>query len=220
MQTFSSYDEHSDLFSLMSSQGGSNLDIRENLRDLISASPEFILRYFFMLPQIDYQIARMYYLEKLSQNQISNILNITQAAVSRRLKYILVRIRFILRMPEHNPIQVREDFHLLFPEELFEFAFFFYWEYSQNRVKFFVKTSQSGAANKFLSVMHFLEEISAIADIDIEGDFAAQQKKCLALVYYDYFRYTRNKSNTISALFKANDTRRTGSLVQGPKIWQ
>jgi hypothetical protein len=122
-------------------------------------------------------------------------------------------------MPSLNPIQVRDDFHVLFPEELFEFAYFFYWEFSQNRVKFFVKTSQSGAANKFLSVMKFLEEISITPDGDIIDDFDAQQKKCLALMYLDYFRYTRNKSNTISALFKRNDSLRTGSLVQGPRIW-
>lgn len=173
-----------------------------------------------MLPQIDYCIARMYYLEKLSQNQISILLGITQAAVSRRLKYILIRIRFILRMPSLNPIQVRDDFNVLFPEELFEFAYFFYWELSQNRVKFFIKTSQSGASNKFASVVHFLEELVAIDDTTIENDFDAQQKKCLALTYLDFYRYTRDKSNTISALFKRNDGLRTGALIYGPRIWE
>lgn len=213
-----SYDEHPELFSLIFRRSG-QAQSRQSLRDLIMDSQGFILRYFMMLPQIDYTIARLYYIERLSQDQISEILNITQAAVSRRLKFILVRVKFLLKMPTLDPIQARQDFLDLFPEELFEFAYFFYWECAQNRVKYFIKTSQSGAANKFARVMDYLEELAALDEKTLEEDDPRQRQKMLALIYVEYFRYTRSKSNIITYLFKKADHLRSRALVNGPSIY-
>lgn len=215
-----SYDEHPELFSLINKRTGQYAQARTSMRDMIAESQNFILRYFMMLPQIDYTIARLYYIERLSQDQISNLLNITQAAVSRRLKFILVRVKFLLKMPYLDPIQIRKDFEELFPEELFEFAYFFYWENAQNRVKYFIKTSQSGAANKFARVMDYLEQLAALDDDRIAEDYDLQAKKGLALIYLDYFRYTRSKSNIITFLYKKNDALRTKALIQDESIFE
>lgn len=212
-----SFDQHAEFYSLLSRQNPLPGNSRRSLRDLIQESQSFILRYFLMLPPIDYHIARLYYIDGLSQDQISNLFSITQAAVSRRLKFITTRVKFLLKMPTLNPIQVREDFLELFPDHLFEFAYFFYWENAQNRVKYFIKTSQSGAANKFSKVISYLEELTA-APAEGESDEQAR-RRYLALVYLEYFRYTRQKANIITYLFKKNDALRADCLVQGPSIF-
>jgi predicted XRE-type DNA-binding protein len=216
-----SYDHHPDFFSALKRRSGgpgssSIQHARQDMRDHIQEAPAFIIRYFQMLPLIDATIARLYYLEKLSQDQISDLLDITQAAVSRRLKFIMVRVKFLLKMPTLNPMQVRNDFEYLFPEELFEFAFFFYWEHAQNRVKYFIKTSQSGAANKFARVMVYLEEWVNRDEADLTDE--EQDKKVMALTYYEYFQFTREKSHIITFLFKKSDPQRTRALVSGQSI--
>lgn len=211
-----SFDQHPEFYSLLS-RGLPQQSSRRSLRDLIQESRGFISRYFLMLPPIDYHIARLYYFDGLSQDQISQLFNITQAAVSRRLKFITARVRFLLKMPTLNPIQVRDDFEQLFPPSLFELAYFFYWENAQNRVKHFIKTSQSGAANKFAKVMEYLENLVAQPEEGLDEDTA--HKRYLALVYLEYFRYTRHKANIITYLFKKNDSVRAECLVQGPSIF-
>lgn len=211
-----SFDLHQDFYSLLSHQN-TLPPSRHSLRDLIQESQSFILRYFLMLPPIDYNIARLYYLEGLSQDQISQLFSITQAAVSRRLKFITTRVKFLLKMPTLNPIQVREDFQDLFPPHLFEFAYFFYWENAQNRVKFFIKTSQSGAANKFVKILKYLESLTQDSSQTLDPD--QDRKRYLAFIYLEYFHYTRQKANIISFLFKKNDPLRTDCLVQGPSIF-
>jgi hypothetical protein len=218
MHTQMSYDEYPELFSLISRRTNDFNQGRQSIRDLIGESQTFILRYFTMLPQIDFTIAKLYYIERLSQDQISDILGITQAAVSRRLKFVLIRVKFLLKMPTLSPIQVRTDFEMLFPEELHEFAYFFYFESAQNRVKFFIKTSQSGAANKFARVNSYLEKLVSLDDATIVNDLEMQKKKYLALVYLEYFRFTRLKSNIITFLFKRFDPIRARSLIPGPSI--
>jgi hypothetical protein len=218
-----SFDEHSDMFSRIA-RDGPGWDARQSLRDLIQDDPALFLRHFRMLPGIDYDIARFYYVQKLSQDQISRLLSITQAAVSRRLKYILTRVKFLLKQPTLDPIEAREDFLVLFPPQLFEFAYFFFWEHAQNRVKFFIQTSQSGAANKFGNVLaHIQKEAerpdAEIEDIDDPDEYEdALRRKFLANTYYDYFQASRKKDNVVTWLFKKNDSQRVGSLVQGESV--
>jgi len=183
---------------------------RESFKALIKDSYEYIVRYFSLLSAMDHNIARLYYIEGMSQDQISDLVGISQAAVSRRLKYILDRVKFLLKMPSLDPILVREELGELFPPELFEFAYFFYWELVQNRVKFFIKTSQSGAAHKFQKIVEYLEKIEAKEDIE-------ERTRYLALIYLDYFRFIK-ESNTITYLCKKNDSIRSNSLVLGESI--
>ena len=225
----SSFDESPDFFSKVC-EDHVEKNSRENFKNLIRDSFSFIVRYFYFLPSIDQDIARLYYLDGMSQDQISKLLEISQAAVSRRLKYIIYRIKFLLRMPDLNPIQVRGDLDQLFPKELFEFAYFFYWELAQNRVKYFIETSQSGAANKFKKINYHLSYViceSYIRWFFSLGGFFNQlsdinildiNQRYLALVYKDYFDEIKKRDNVISFLCKKNDKIRTNSLVIGDSI--
>ena len=187
-------------------------------RDIVEESYPFVVKFLSYLPKIDYKISKLYYIDKLSQDQISFLYGISQAAVSRRLKFIVERLKFLFKMPSLNPIQVREDFIKLFPENLVQFAFFFYWENTQNRVKYFIETSQSGAANKFKLIIKFLEskiDVEQGASFKNEGD---DEVKHLALIYFDYFNLMQNKSITISHLYKKYDSRRANALINGKSV--
>lgn len=218
-----SYDEHPDFFSKISSRVVP-LKNRNTLKNLVRDSYKFIIRYLSLLPLIDRDLAKYYYIDGLAQEQIKKMFNLSQSAVSRRLKYVLNRINFLLRAPSLNPIQVREDLEFLFDEELFEFAYFYYFELAQNRVKFFVKASQSGVANKFKDILKYLEDIIQIKEDKIcksdNNMMIMEKKKCLALIYLDYFRFINKKSNIINFLCKKNDRIRSKSLILGDSIFK
>ena len=212
-----SFDAHPDIFSNQN-QSLADLSSKTSLRELFQQSQSFIVRYMLMLPPVDYTIAKLYYIDSLSQDQISQLFGITQAGVSRRLKFITARLKFLFKMPSLDPIQVREDFLQIFPYDLFELAYYFYWENAQNRVKYFIFTSQSGAANKFVQIMTHLQQVADTPDHLCKEDPELGRKKFLALTYLDYFRYAKSKANIITYLFKRNDHLRTNSIVTGPPV--
>ena len=192
---------------------------RQHFKELVRNSYSFILKFLSFLPPIDQDIARLYYVDGLSQDQIRRLYQISQAAVSRRLKFVFIRIQFLLKMPSLNPVQVREDLRFLFGDNLFEFAYFFYWELAQNRVKFFIDTSQSGAANKLLRVIQYLERITEAPECDKNLiDLNYEKKKYLAFVYLDYFRFIRRKSNVVTFVYKKNDRERSGCVIKGNEV--
>ena len=47
-----------------------------------------------------------------------------------------------------------------------------------------------------------------------------EKKRCLALIYLDYFRFINKKSNIINFLCKKNDEIRSKSLVLGGSIFR
>lgn len=218
------YEDNPDFFSKISS-GVVPLKNRNTLKNLIRDSYNFIVRYLSLLSLIDRDLAKYYYIYGLSQRQIKELFDISQSAVSRRLRYVLNRINFLLRAPSLNPIQVRTDLEFLFEDtDLFEYAYFYYFELAQNRVKFFVGASQSGVANKFKDILRYLQNIIDIevskndkSDKDIMN---LERKRYLALVYLDYFVFINKKSNIINFLCKKNDEIRSKSLVFGDSIYK
>jgi len=216
-----SYEDNPDFYSKISSRAVV-LNNKDNLKNLVKDSYSFIIRYLSLLPMLDHDLAKLYYIDGLSQEQIRDLFQISQSAVSRRLRYIFNRINFLLRAPSLNPIQVREDLEFLFTPELFEYAYFYYFELAQNRVKYFVQSSQSGVANKFKEIIRYLDNIleeNNTKIMECDKDIMIQDKKgCLALIYLDYFRFIRDKSNIISYLCKKNDEIRSNSLILGEPI--
>jgi hypothetical protein len=210
-----SFDSKSEFFSLITKNSSSAQNPKQHVKNVVKSSFEFISRYLSFLPPVDQDIARLYYVEGLAQDQIKKLFGVCQAAISRRIKFIFVRIKFLLRAPSLNPVQVREDLRSLFGDDLFEFAYLFYWELAQNRVKYFIETSQSGAANKLIKIIQILEEICSEDDPkNVELD----RNKCLALIYLDYFRFIHKKSNVITHIFKKSDKHRHSLLVLGDPI--
>lgn len=185
-------------------------------KDLVRESYGKIHPYLQFLSPVDTFIVRVHCIDRLSQEQISDLLNISQAAVSSRFKLIFGRLRILLKMPTLSPAKVREDFFELFPEELFEFAYVFYWVCSQNRVKHYVYMSQSGASNKMKRILAFLEGL-VLREVSLL-DEKEQRLQYLALVYIEYFRVISKKSNFLSFLFKRNDEIRAGSLAHRASI--
>lgn len=219
MKLQSVFGDRSAFFSLLSK--GGEINSKQHIKDLVKNSFAFITRFLGFLPPIDQDIARLYYLDGLSQDQIRKLYNISQAAVSRRLKFIFVRIQFLFRMPSLNPIQVREDLKILFPESLFEFAYHFYWELAQNRVKYFFDTSQSGAANKLLKIITYLQKMAELFEKtshDTSIDESFEKKRALCFIYLDYFRFIHKKSNIITFIYKKNDKERSGCIVRADSI--
>lgn len=194
--------------------------VKNDLRDMIKGSFLYIIRYFAMLSPIDYDIARFYYIEDLSQEQISKLVGISQVSISRRVRFVFNRVKYMLRKPTLNPIQVRDDLKEILPNNLFEFAYCFYWEVIQNRVKDFLKVSQSGAANKFASIIKYLEKnISEVEQLDQNISMEQDRVRCLSLVYLDFFRYISGSSNVLNFLCKKNDMHRMNSLIKGNSIF-
>jgi len=212
-----SYEDNPDFFSSVSSKVVAP-NSRSIFKNLFKNSYSFISKYLTLLSPIDYNIAKFYYIDGLSQEQIKRVFNISQSAVSRRIRYITNRINFLLRAPSLNPIQVRRDLEFLFPEDMFEFAYFYYFELAQNRVKYFVQASQSGVANKFKDILEYLERVIenhlVLKNDRFNKDLMnIEKKRCLALTYLDYFRFINNKANIINFLCKKNDEVRSKSLI-------
>jgi hypothetical protein len=210
-----SFENRPEFFSLIA-KNSSQQNQKQYIKNIIRDSFDFVARYLNFLPAIDQDIAKLYYVDGLSQDQIKKLFGVCQAAISRRVKFIFVRIKFLLRMPSLNPIQVREDLRILFDDELFEFAYFFYWELAQNRVKYYIETSQSGAANKLIKIIAYLKKLK---DLEIkEGDSEMERKKFLSLVYLDYFEFIYRRSNVITWVFKKSDKYRNQPVFIGDPI--
>lgn len=187
----------------------------ETLKSLLTNLYPFIARYLPQLSRVDQEIADLYYIHGLSQNQICSLLEITQAAVSRRLKIILNRIKFLIKMPSLNPVRVRNELLMILPPHLIEYAVIFYWIQAQNRAKYLIETTQSGAANKLHQILRYLEAKAAeVQDPDAEPD----KQTYLTLIYLDYFRYILRNSNALICIYKKNDKFRARSIVHGPSV--
>lgn len=215
-----SFEAHPEFFSMIAHNGVTEgIGRRRELRELSRECEEYLVSYFAKLPPIDQASATFYYVHGLSQDQIAHLIHVTQAAVSRRLKYVMKRLRSLLAMPSQSPIEVAESLAELFPPDMFEFAFFFYFVFAQNRVKYYINTSQSGAANKLDRIIKHLETIVEPRRRE-DGTYEnLDDREALAMCYLEYFRFTRDKSNIITYLFKGNDKVRAGALVTGPSIF-
>ena len=191
---------------------------KSNFKDLVRGSYEYISKYFSLLTMVDQRIAYLYFIERLKQEQIGNLLGVSQAAISNRLFYIKHKLRFYLKQPSLNPIEVREDFELIFPEDLREGAFYFYWETTQSRVKYFIEMGQSGAANKLSKVISYLEKTKN--RLESKKDMTDEEERlyCSALIYLEYFQYIRGNSRAHKSLFKKNDLYRANTLYLGKDI--
>ncbi len=99
-----------------------------SIRELVQEARDYACRSFSELPKVDEAICRLYYLEKLTQDEIGRQLGISRAAVGGRLKSSEERLRLLMKRPSLDPLRVGPDFEALFPPDLMEFAYCFYFE--------------------------------------------------------------------------------------------
>lgn len=192
---------------------------KDSVKDLIFDSYDYVGKYIDLLPEYDRQIAEYYYVHKLTQSQIAELMGWSQAGICRRLRFILERIRFFIKKPSLNPLTVNQDFKKIFPENLLEVATVFYWEHAQNRVKNLIETSQSGAANKFYRILEYLEETNKTLSSKDLLTHEEEEIHCLVLVYIDYFDFLKDRSGIITYTCKKNDEYRAKSLVNKKYIY-
>ena len=186
------------------------------------------MKYFSRLPERDYQVSYWYYFEGLSQNQIAALLGVNQSSVNRLLASILYRLQCYVK--QESPIQVRQELEEILPDHLVEPAFFFYFQIQQDRVKYFLRTSQPTARNLFKRVLDFLEKAAAEQDhvtkaSDKPGSIGApfrnddnERKRRLAQKYLGYFHFIKHRGYMMTHVVKSNDAKRKGSLVKGRSI--
>lgn len=90
------------------------------------------------LPDREADLVHLYYFCNKKQTDIAEIFNVTQAAVSYRLKRALERIQFLIEMPNVTREEIYEDLKLIMPSELDALIF----------VEMFETSCQSEAANR------------------------------------------------------------------------
>lgn len=95
----------------------------------------------------------------------------------------------MLNMPTLNPITVRTDLQTLFPEELFEFAYHFYWEHQRGGLRLFIDTTRAVVAARLRKVMEYLKVLAgeAAANPMEDVDDAVLHRRYLAVVYLKFF---------------------------------
>lgn len=193
---------------------------KSKFNQMVSEGYSVLMQYQHFLSPLDQDLLRMYYVYGMGQQNIASVMGWVQAAVSRRVNSVFDRVRFLIRRPTNNAIQAREELAAIFPEEMFEYAYFFYWELTQNKVRMFIETSQSGAANKITSVIEHLEEEKVRYDAMTDPDLNALRNHALVGAYLSYFKFIRERSNILSFLYKKNDRLRSDAHCLGESVTQ
>src|ERR1019366_6638071 len=107
----------------------------ESFKDLILANKDDIEPYINSLSPYDKFIANHFFFMDMNQTQIADLLGIVQAAVSHRLTRLPPKLKLMMLAPTRDPTIARTDLLQLFDEwELFEIAFYYYFEHSTTRV--------------------------------------------------------------------------------------
>ena len=132
-----------DLEFINSVQFGSHKS-KDIFSDLFKNNLQTIYKPFLWLPLVDQHYYRLYYMQGFSQRHIKTLLDISQSAVGRRLISVQDKLKFLIRMPSLDPIQVKSDLYELLGDELWETALFYYWECNQTRVAAILETTPSG----------------------------------------------------------------------------
>jgi DNA-directed RNA polymerase specialized sigma subunit len=137
--------------------------IRESIQTLAKESPDLVMKYIMMLQSgLDQCIARMYWVERLTQDQISLLIHMTQVAIWKRLNSILRKLRFIIQAANiDDPIQVKSDLESLLEGEdgeNIEIAYLQFFEGSLSRTATILGISPTRASNGIKRILQRLEE--------------------------------------------------------------
>lgn len=178
---------------------------------------DILFKYLKHLSIIDSSFVMLYYMYRMSQNSISQFLKmsnygeISQVGVSVRIRRAFEKIKFLLNFPKLDLIDIREDFRYLFPKNLFEPAYFFYWNRTQSRTKYFLNMTQCGSAFKIDDVIKFLSQV-----IKENKD---ENKVFLSLTYLDFFKKIRSQSSIMNVSFR-NENIKITDLIDGKSIFK
>ena len=178
---------------------------------------DILFKYLKHLSIIDSTFVMLSYMYRMSQTSISNFLKvsqigeISQVGVSVRIRRAFEKIKFLFNFPKLDLIDIREDFRFLFPKHLFEAAYYFYWNRTQSRTKYFLNMTQCGSAFKIDDVLEYLN-LLVKENKDIEKTFLAQ-------TYLEFFNKIRYQSNIMNIFFR-NENNKFSDIVEKTSIFE
>ncbi len=226
-----SYDERAERLSdadVLPPPAGSRLRV---VREWAQENPEAARRYFDRLPRTDCEICRLYLLEGVTQEQVSDLLEIDQSVVSRRLHSSVDLLGVLVKCPARDQGQLGSDLEGLLPPDLAEAAALFCVHLSPSQVMDLLRVSESSAANKLTKVLAHLEKLVALPEngpydattlgtlalvgddgVPLADDKVADRRR-LASQYLEYLRLVKEKLRKLPHM-----SQRSTSRLRGPSI--
>lgn len=124
------------------------------------------------LPDREADLIRLYFFKSKRQTDIAEIFNITQAAVSYRLKRALDRIRFLIEIPEVTKDEIFEDLVGVMPTKLDARIFAEMFESTcQSEVAEILDISQGRVRHRFIA------NLARLGDVLVDRVYAWAQKQ-------------------------------------------
>lgn len=208
---FYNVDENIDYYSNIASDY--NIEEYSSTKDTFQGleNHNILFKYLKYLSSIDATFVILSYMYRMSQENISKFLDISQVGVSVKIRRALEKIKFVLTFPKLDYIEVRTDLLQIFGKsELFYVAYFFYWNHTQSRTRHFLNITQCGSASKLKEVLSYLENI-----LENSGD---DDLVFLSRVYLDFFNAISEKSNILNMFFR-NDFEKNSRLTEATPVF-
>ena len=211
----------------------------KRVREKLQQHPELASRLFSLfswLPEPDPAICSLYFVDGLTQVQISRLIGIGQPEVSGRLHSCIKLLRFLEKRNTSNPIQLRNDLSELMPPRLVMAAHCLYLNISPSRAADLLKVSESTARNLRKEIVAHLEkwaalpgrgpydlaELTSLGLIDTNGAVLAENEVArgreLACSYLEDFQRAGEVSERLVRPFRKNEAHRSNALIEGEPI--
>ena len=155
-----------DIEDLIDRKSNPGLDVELDLNQELSVgvqsdeilSFDDIEKYLDRIPKKEADIIKLYYKDRMKQEQIARLFNVTQAAISYRLDRGVKRIQFLRTIPELYIDQFEEEMGELFDDENIVLMWNMYKTTSQSVVAKMMGLTQGRVRNKFFKNLEILKE--------------------------------------------------------------
>ena len=158
---------------------------------------------------LDRMIAKLYWINQMTQEQIADILQMTQCAVFKRIRSLSKKLKFLILQPTQDPIQIRSDLQILLlgeNEETIEVSYLWYFEGSLSRVATLMGISSSRSSSAARSALQILE-----------NNFIQGKGNPTAGIYLNHYRRILKSAGVLQTINKTKEKDRQ-TLIRGPSI--
>jgi len=141
-------------------------DIEEDLTGSIDSGPgllhySLLERYLYRIPVREADLIRLYYKDKMKQEQIAKLFRITQAAVSYRLHRGIKRIQFLRTIPELEKKDFDIELGPKFSEQDVEILWRMYETTCQSEIAKQMELTQGRVRHRFFRALGKIKELIA-----------------------------------------------------------
>ena len=140
--------------------------------------------YLPRLPDREADLIDLYFFLNKKQTEIAQIFELTQAAVSYRLKRALGRLRFLMEMPDLSADQIREDLSPILSDLDVQIFQQMYITTCQSEVANRLSISQGKVRHRFLGALHLIA-LHALRDV-LNSDTIFQEDIQIVRSLYDH----------------------------------